>query len=187
LLVRATDEARIPVISELIAIDSMALSCAAEVVSRSYVEIRDRYSDGIQVPTKDKGRVLRAFSENVLEAAKVGSLFKLNRSGFILWTMARVAPRKCPELFNVFKASDPTLDQFALLFLGGSWDSTKGDSYSLPRDTSLHEVYCPLADLKSHATARLRDASLQYPERAAWRSVVEGNCLYGVDGTVARR
>lgn len=187
LLAGATNRTRIPAISVLIAMDSMALSCAAEVVSRSYVEIRDRYSDGIQVPTKDKGKVLRAFSENVLEAAKVRNLFKLNRSGFILWTMARVAPEKCPELFSVFKASDPSLDQFALLFLGGSWDSTKGDSYSLPRDTSLHEVYCPLADLKAHATARLLDASLQYPERAAWRSVVEGNCLYGVDGTVARR
>lgn len=187
LLAGATDKKRIPAISELIAMDSMALSCAAEVVSRSYVEVRDRYSDGIQVPTKDKGRVLRAFSENVLGAAKAGNLLKLNHSGFILWTMARVAPRKCPELFSVLKASDPTLDQFALLFLGGSWDSTNGDSYSLPRDASLHEVYCPLADFKSHATVRLLDASLQYPARAAWRSVVEGNCLYGIDGTVARR
>lgn len=187
LLAGATDKERIPAVSELIAMDSIALSCAAEVVSRSYVEVRDRYSDGIQVPTKDKDRVIRAFSENVLEAAKSGKLFKLNRAGFILWTMARVAPRKCPELFSILKASDPTLDQFALLFLGGSWDSTNGDSYSLPRDTSLHEVYCPLADFKSHAAARLLDANLQYPERAAWRSVVEGNCLYGVDGTVARR
>lgn len=56
----------------------------------------------------------------------------------------------------------------ALCYLGGSWDSTKGTSYNLPRDASLHEVYCPLGDFKSHAAIRLQDANLQYPERAAW-------------------
>ncbi len=186
LLARATDKERIPAISKLIAIDSLALSCAAEVVTQSYVPGRDRYSDGIEVLDKDKDKVLRAFSENVLEAAKLEKLLKMNHAGFILWTMARVAPKECPVLFNILKASDPTLDQFALNFLGGSWDSTKGDSYSLPRDTSLHEVYCPLADFKSHAIARLQDENLQFPELAAWRSVVEGSCLYGIDGTEVR-
>jgi hypothetical protein len=186
LLARATDKERIPAISKLIAIDSLALSCAAEVVSRNYVPGRDRYPDGIELLEEDKGKVLQAFSENVLEAANLDKLLKMNQAGFILWTMARVAPKECPKLFNILKASDSTLDQFALYFLGGNWDSTKGDSYSLPRDTSLHEVYCPLADFKSHAIARLQDENLQYPERAAWRSVIEGNCLYGIDGTEAR-
>ena len=109
------------------------------------------------------------------------------QSGFIMWTMSRVAPEKCPAIFNALQVLDPTLDSFALCYLGGSWDSTNGTSYSLPRDESLQEVYCPLADLKSHATKRLHDASLQYPARAAWRSVVEGKRLYGVDGSEYRR
>ena len=186
LLAGATDKGRIPAISKLIAMDSVALSCAAEVVNRSYVTGRDRYSEGIELLAKDKGKVLRTFSENVLEAARLEMLLKMNHAGFILWTMARVAPQECPALFSVLRASDPTLDRFALYYLGGSWDSTKGNSYSLPRDASLHEVYCPLAEFKSHAAARLQDASLQYPERAAWRSVVEGKSFYGVDGTEAK-
>jgi len=185
LLAGATNKERIPTISKLIAIDSVALSCAAEVVARSYIPDRNRYSDGIKLLEEDKDGILRTFSENVLNAARLEKLLKTNNGGFILWTMARVAPKDCPALFGILKASDPTLDQFALYFLGGRLDSTKGESYSLPRDESLHEVYCPLSDLKSHATARLQDENLQYPERAAWRSVVEGSRLYGIDGTEA--
>lgn len=187
LLAEATDKERIFAISKLIATDSVALSCAAEVVNRSYVKGRDRYSDGIELLTGDKDKVLQAFSQNVLEAARLEKLLTMNHAGFILWTMAQVVPQDCPALFSVLSTSDPTLDQFALCYLGGDWDSTKGYSYGLPRDASLHEVYCPLADFKSHATARLQDVSLQYPERAAWRSVVEGNRLYGIDGTETRR
>lgn len=186
LLINAKSKQSASEISELIAMDSMALSCAAEVVTRSCVADRDRYSDGIKLPEESKDKVLQIFSGNVLAAAKTGTLFEKNRVGFILWTMARVAPQECPALFGVMKEADPTLDRFALHYLGGSWDSSKGDSYSLPRDTSLHEVYCPLADFKSHAVERLRDASVQYPERAAWRSVIEGKSLYGIDGAEAK-
>lgn len=186
LLAGATSKERIPAIARLIATDSEALSCAAEVVTRSYVPGRDQYSDDIKLEENDKVEILKTFSENVLKAARINALLKMNNAGFILWTMARVVPNECPALFSILRTLDPTLDQFALNYLGGSWDSTKGNSYGLPRDTSLHEVYCPLTDLKLHATARLQDLSLQYPERAAWRSIVEGNHLYGVDGTEAR-
>lgn len=125
----------------------------------------------------DKDALLRHFLFRIASAVKLNDHSSDGR---------KVAPKACPGLFDILKASDPTLDQFALYFLGGSWDSTKGESYRLPRDTSLHEVYCPLADFKSHATARLQDQNLQYPERAAWRSVVEGSSLYGIDGTEAR-
>ncbi|WP_390348801.1 hypothetical protein ACFJIS_14595 [Variovorax boronicumulans] len=187
LLVKVMDKERAPAISESIAMDPVALSCAAEVVTRSYVADRDRYSDGIKLLAKSKGKVLRNFSGNVLEAARAGKLLEKNQAGFILWTMARVAPQECPALFSVLRASDPTLDRFALHYLGGSWDSTKGSSYSLPRDAALHEAYCSLADFRSHAAARLQDASLHYPERAAWRSVFEGKSLYGIDGTESNR
>lgn len=184
LMVMAMDKDRFPAISELIATDSLALSCAAEIVSRSYV--RDRVSDDMRLPTESKAAVLRAYSDNVLEAAKTGVLLNKIQSGFILWTMSRVAPEKCPAIFNALQALDPTLDRFALCYLGGSWDSTNGTSYSLPRDKSLQEVYCPLVDFQSHAAERLQDPSLQYPARAAWRSVVEGKSFYGVDGSEAR-
>lgn len=186
LLVQATDKERILTISKLIAEDPKALSCAAEVVKRGYLDDGDLYSDGIGLAANDKEEVLRAFADNVFKAGESGSLLKMNHAGFILWTMARVASQKCPALFSFLKKSDSTLDQFALCFLGGRWDSTKGTSYSLPSDASLREAYCPLADLKSHATRRLQDAHLNYPERAAWRSVVEENRLYGIDGTEAR-
>lgn len=187
LLVGAIDKEQMCAVAERIAMDSVALSCAAEIVTRSYVSERGRYSDGIKLPNKGKSKVLRAFSANVLDAAKAGHIFEKNHAGFILWTIARLAPEACPSLFSVLKEADPTLDRFALHYLGGSWDSTKGTSYNLPSDESLHEVYCPLAEFKAHAAERLQDPLLQNPERAAWRSIIEGKSLYGVDGTEAER
>lgn len=187
LLVGAIAKERMGTVAEQIAMDSVALSCAAEIAMRSYVQGRNRYSEGIELPGKGKIKVLRAFSSNVLDAARNGNLFEMNNPGFILWTMARLVPKECPDLFVVLKESDPTLDDFARHYLGGSWDSTKGDSYSLPRDESLREVYCPLAAFKAHAAERLRDTGILNPERAAWRSVVEGKRLYGVDGSEAER
>lgn len=185
LLVSSMDKERISTISEAIAMDPEALSCAADIVMQSYVEDGDRYSDRIKLPAESKDKVLPTFTTNVIESARTGHLLEKNNAGYILWTMARVAPQECPALFYALKQMDPTLDRFALHYLGGGWDSANGSSYRLPRDEALHEVYCPLSDFKSHADARLQDANLQYPERAAWRSVVEGKCLYGIDGTEA--
>lgn len=100
--------------------------------------------------------------------------------------MSRVAPGECPRILDSLKAVDPTLDRFALHYLGGGWDSTNGTYYGLPRDTALHDVFCSLTDLESHASGRLQDASLHYPARAAWRAVIERKSLYGVDGTEVR-
>lgn len=187
LLVSAIDKDSMCAITERIATDPVALSCAAEIVTRSYVQGRDRYSDGIKLSAKSKRKILQDFSVNVLEAARAGVLFEKNHAGFVLWTMARLVPEKCPSLFNVLKEADPTLDHFVLHYLGGSWDSTKGASFCLPRDETLREVYCPLAELRAHAVGRLQDARLQNPTRAAWRSVVEDKSLYGVDGSEAER
>jgi hypothetical protein len=186
LLVSSMDKERISEISEAIAMDPDALSCAAEIVMRSYAKNSDRYSDHIKLPAESKDKVLLSFTANVIQSARTGHLLKKNNAGYILWTMARVAPKNCPILFSALKEMDPTLDQFALHYLGGSWDSTNGSSYRLPRDATLHEVYCSLDDFKSHAETRLQDTSLQYPGRAAWRSVVESKCLYGIDGSEAR-
>ena len=185
-LLRGTDESRLSVVAEKIATDPVALSCAAEIITQSYVEGRQKRPQEVTVPIESKARILEAFSSNILKASQDDVLFEKINPGFILWTLARLVPRVCPDVYEVLKAKDATLDQFALQFLGSSWDSTNGVAYSMPSDEALHSVYCPVEQFKAHAAERLKDASLVNPSRAAWRSVVEGKSLYGVDGSDTR-
>lgn len=187
MLVHATDKSRMSAIAERISLDSGALSCAAEIVTQSYLPGREQSFQQIVASAEAKTEILQTFASNVLKASESGRLFEMNNPGFTLWTMARAVPGACPEIFKALKAEDYTLDKFALQFLGGSRDSNKGAMYSLPRDETLHSVYCPVDEFKVHAAARLADQSLDYPAKAAWRSVVEGKRLYGVDGTEADR
>jgi hypothetical protein len=187
MLLHATDERRMSAIAERISLDAETLSCAAEIVTRSYLPGREQGFQQISASAEAKAEILRTFASNVLKASESGRLFEMNNPGFTLWTMARVVPSACPEIYKALQAEDHTLDKFALQFLGGRWDSTKGAVYSLPSDETLHSVYCPADEFKLHAAARLADQSLAYPAKAAWRSVVEGKSLYGVDGTEARR
>ena len=187
MLLKSVDSDRMDPLAEKIATDSRTLSCAAEIVTQSYVPQRRRYSEQLTAPTRARDAVLQAFAANVLQAAQEARLFQMNNPGFILWTLARSVPTDCPAIYAAVKAVQPSLDNFALEFLRNSWDSTNGQTYSLPRDESLHSVYCPLDDFKAHAASRLEDESLRNPAKAAWRSVVEGRNLYGVDGSEARR
>jgi hypothetical protein len=185
-LVQVVSADRARAVAELIANDPMSLSCAAEILTRSYVAGRDRDSDGLKLPPEIKVEILGRFSKNVLRSAKEGHLFGSNHTSFILWTMARLVPEECPGLFSVLKGEEPTLDKFALAYLAHSWDSY-GIAFSLPRDDTLNDVYCSLQELKEHAAVRLQDQSVQNPLRAAWRSVVEGRSIYGFDGSDANR
>ena len=187
MLLKSVDSDRMDPLAEKIATDSRTLSCAAEIVTQSYVPQRRRYSEQLTAPTRARDAVLQAFAANVLKAAQEDRLFQMNNPGFILWTLARSVPTDCPAIYAAVKAVQPSLDNFALEFLRNSWDSTNGQTYSMPRDESLHSVYCPLDDFKAHAASRLEDESLRNPAKAAWRSVVEGRNLYGVDGSEARR
>ncbi|WP_207402248.1 P-loop NTPase fold protein, partial [Acidovorax sp. SD340] len=187
MLLKSVDPDRTEALAERIATDSRTLSCAAEIVTQSYVPQRQRYSEQLTAPAGARDGVLQAFAANVLKAAKEDRLFQMNNPGFILWTLARSVPTDCPAVYAAVKAVQPSLDNFALEFLRNSWDSTNGQTYSLPRDESLHSVYCPIDDFKAHAASRLEDESLRNPGKAAWRSVVEGKNLYGVDGSEARR
>ena len=123
----------------------------------------------------------------MLKAAEEARLFQMNNPGFILWTLARSVPSACPAVYAAAKVRQPSLDNFAVEFLRNSWDASKGQTYSLPRDDSLHSVYLPIDDFKAHAASRLEDETLANPAKAAWRSVVEGKNLYGVDGSEANR
>ncbi|MDP2218859.1 MAG: P-loop NTPase fold protein [Hydrogenophaga sp.] len=187
MLLKSVAPDRMEALAERIAADSRTLSCAAEIVTQSYVPQRQRYSEQLTAPTGARDTVLQAFAANVLKAAQEDHLFQMNNPGFILWTLARSAPADCPAVYAAVKAVQPSLDNFALEFLRNSWDSTSGQTYSLPRDESLQSVYCPLVDFKAHAASRLEDETLRNPAKAAWRSVVEEKNLYGVDGSEARR
>lgn len=181
------DKSQIDALAEKIAGDLTALSCAAEIVDRSYFRRLEQSSMQFVASADSRENILQEFASNVLSAAKSGCLLKANSSGHILWTMARTAPQACPHVYQALKESDPNLDQFAMQFLGSSWDSTNGQKYCLPSDESLHSVFCPIEEFRAHAEARLTDQNLGYPARAAWRSVVEGKSFYGVHGTAARR
>jgi len=186
MLIRTMEKKRAAAISERIAIDAIALSCAAEIVTRSYVPGREVHSQQLTLPIENKDKVLQIFARNVLDAANRGLLFETNHAGYILWTMARVVPHTCPSLYKVLKDADVTLDQFALHYLGSSWD-LNGVVYSKPRDKNLHGVYCPEEEFQAHAEARLKDENLRNPARTAWQSVVEDKALYGSDGSEAHR
>jgi len=163
--------------------DSESLTCAAEILRRSYLASQERHAEYFKLGAEQREEVIEAFAKNALEAARNESLLDKNRSGFVLWTLGRLAPQVCSELFSVLKAIDPGLDRFAVEFLGSSWDSTKGRAFSLPDEESLVGAYCSLDNLKAHAQKRLKDSDLGYPVRAAWQSVVEGKRLYAVDGS----
>lgn len=186
-LVLATDKDQISAIAEKIATDSTALSCAAEIISEGYVEGRRNRSLQVMVSADSKEDILKAFAFNVLSASAHNLLFEKINPGSILWTTARLVPDVCPDIYKVLKTKDPMLDQFALAFLGSTWDSTNGTAYSMPSDEALLSAYCPIEQFKAHAAERLKDQSLTYPTRAAWRAVVEGKSLYGIDGTDTRR
>lgn len=186
-LLRSTEPGRMDGLAERIAKDPMTLSCAAEIVTRSYAPQRQHSSERLTAPADASERVLQTFAANVLKAAGEDRLFLKNNPGFILWTLARFVPSVCPAVYAAAKAVQPSLDGFALEFLRSSWDSTKGQSYSLPRDGSLHSVYFPIDEFKAHAASRLEDKTLTNPVKAAWRSVVEEKNLYGVDGSEANR
>ncbi len=186
-LLRSIEPGRMSAIAERIAKDPTTLSCAAEIVTQSYVPQRQRYSEQLTAPDEVRESVLQAYSSNVLRAAEEDRLFKMNNPAFILWTLARSVPSVCPAVYAAAKAAQPSLDSFAMEFLRNSWDASKGQTYSLPRDEALHSVYVPIEDFKAHAVSRLGDGSLENPAKAAWRSVVEGKNLYGVDGSEASR
>lgn len=186
-LLRSIEPSRMSAIAERIAKDPTTLSCAANIVTQSYVPPRQRYSEQLIAPDEGRESVLQAYSANVLRAVEEDRLFKMNNPGFILSTLARSVPSACPAVYAAAKTAQPSLDGFAMEFLRNSWDTIKGQTYSLPHDEALHSVYCPIEDFKGHAVSRLGDGSLENPEKAAWRSVVEGNILYGIDGSEANR
>ncbi|WP_130907565.1 P-loop NTPase fold protein [Pseudomonas sp. Sample_16] len=170
-----------------VAADPEALTCATEILRVSYVPNEKRYESDVLLEQDSKDKVIEAYTGNVLAAAEQQRLFEKNHPGRILWTVARLDSRICKKIFRIVEKSDGSLDQFALHFLGRSWDSSKGHAYGLPREEAVTTAYCSLRTLQRYASRRLEDPALGYPARAAWQSVIEGKSLYGVDGSDATR
>ncbi len=184
LVVKAAAPDQAASIAERIVVEPKGLTVAMELFTDSY--LADKENDGWMccVP-ESKAKLTDTLAKNILEAAKVGQLLTTCNPGFLLWRLSGVAPRVCPKVFAAIKSVDSTLDSFALAILGHSFDSTKGQRYSLPDDRSTVEAYCSLKELKKHANKRLADQALQLPALAAWRAVVEEKSVYGVDGSYA--
>lgn len=170
-------------IAEKIAQDPLSLSCAKEIIAQSYLQDYRIDYQALILPEKNKEKNLSKFAENLIVTASKDTLLKANSPGSILSIAARLIPSSCSEIFQILKKNDPTLDNFALHYLGSSWDSSKGRAYSLPKEISRLKAYCALEEFKSHAAERLTDGTLTNPTLAAWQSVIQGKELYGIDGT----
>lgn len=156
-----------------------------ELFAVSYVFDKEDKSN-LRCTPESKAQLADKLAKNILEAAKADRLLTTCNPGFLLWRLSGVAPGECPKVFAAIKSVDPSLDGFALAILSHSFDSTKGQRYSLTDDRSKVEAYCSLEELKEHAKKRLADEALKLPALAAWRAVVEEKSVYAVDGSYAR-
>lgn len=182
LLLKATDDDKKGMIAQKLVESSRALTVAAELVVDSYLSTRG--SDLI-APEGAKTPSLQVFFQNVLQASTSKNFFDIADPGYILWVLARAAPSG-DEVFQALRSADPTLDGFATHFLKHSFDSAKGQTYSLPDELDRLRAFCPIEEFQTHARERLADPNLDFPARAAWMAVVEGKKLYAVDGSEAR-
>ena len=187
-------------LAERLICDEEALSIAVAVAFESYEkEERDGDAEAVVRASADaQDQILKELGNNLEHAASSGALFEKLRPSINLWLAPRLVPEDCKRLFAGMKKQDPSLDRFVLALIPsldrfvlalmeGSFDSTKGQRYAVPKEVERIEAYVAMDFLKEHGAVRLQDETLGLPARAAWRAVVEGKEFYGVDGSVAHR
>ncbi|MBK1684090.1 KAP family P-loop NTPase fold protein [Rhodoferax fermentans] len=174
-------------IAEKIIKSRHALTVAANLIGRSYLWHKDEQPEPVTAASSCKESMLQTFATNVLETCKTGEIFATSNPGFVFFILARAIPYACRGVFKAIKTAAPNLDNFALELLRHSFDSNKGQTYSLPKDIVLLTAYCSLEKFKEHARLRLVNHDLKFPARAAWMSVIEGKALYGIDGSDSNR
>jgi hypothetical protein len=184
-LVAAVDASRAQEFARRICQDPRALSMASDILLNGWKPSRSNSS--IVCGTGNQPAAVASFVRNIISALANGTFWDRANPALILWAIARVAPESGPPIYDAMVKDDPSLDKFVIYFLKHSFSSDGGQAYSLPEDAAILDVFLPLAKLKKHAKKRLADATLQYPERAAWRSISENETIYGRDGRVARR
>lgn len=170
--------------------DAEALSIAVGVALASYVESEKdgEGGDGVRASPESKSRAVAELSRNLECAAASGDLFAKLSPGRILWFASLLlSPARCKALFRAIQQGDPSLDGFALGLMEGGFDSVKGRYYVIPKEVDRVEKYVAMDYLRQHAAERVKDGSMKYPARAAWRAVIEGKAFYGKDGSIAER
>lgn len=185
-LVKVAAPERATVVAEAIVSDPYAVTVAVQLFTDSYLAERDG-DTVLRCPLGARAKLATALSKNVLAAAREGRLLNTSNPGYVLWRLAEIAAKRCPEVFAALQSLDPSLDGFAMAILGSGSDSVKGRYYSLPDDQGKITAYCSIDSLKQHAEQRLSDPAVQFPSRAAWQSVLNGKKVYAVDGSLTRR
>lgn len=165
--------------------DPAALTMAATLINLSFLSGRDSEKYRVRAPLGLQVELINTFARNVAISIADNTLFMKASPGRILRTMARFEAESCPAIFQSISATDTSADDFVEIYLRGALDSVKGQQYSLPKDITEIEAFISIEKLKQIAEKRLSDSNLKYPVKAAWRSVVEGRSVYGIDGTVA--
>lgn len=181
-IIHASPELKVEDVGTAIIRDPDSLTMAAQVLTDSYIRPNSR-EEYITCPEALKEELFDAFAKNVMRAADNCRVLKTANFGWILWTLGGSRPQECKKIFEAISRCDPNLDKFAVSMFSHSYDSVKGRSFQMPNDTARVEAFSPLDFLVEHAKSRLDDPDLNYPERAAWRCIVEEKALYGLDGS----
>lgn len=179
------DDAFVGLLAKQIAQDEQALSTAANIALANHD--KSDAKDRLHVQEADLDNCRVQFAENVAQAVDADRFFKMSSPGYVLLCFSSIAPASCPAIFSAIKKKDPTLDTFALELLAHAFDSVKGQTYSLVEPIERLTAFVDLEEPERHAKQRLADTTLGYPARAAWRSVIEKQSLYGVDGSASSR
>lgn len=166
--------------------DEKALSVASRIVIMNFISDDREKLDYLKVPAEERGPALEAFANNVKNTAQNGDLFAKSTPDLVLWVLTRLTPEHCKLVFEAIQQTDPTLDSFVEAMLKGAFDSHKGQSYRLPKNLDELENFIAIDSLKLLAAERLKDETLGYPVRAAWRALLEEKCIYGKDGSENR-
>lgn len=173
-------------LAERILSDDMAVSVAARIAIMNFISDDRNQLDYLNVEAEHRESALDAFANNVKSAAQDGDLFAKATPDLVLWVLSRLRPGLCKPVFEAIEQMDPTLDNFVEAMLKGAFDSHKGQSYRLPKDLQELENFVAIDVLKLLAAERLKDETLNYPVRAAWRALLEEKCIYGKDGSENR-
>ncbi len=173
-------------IAKSITIDDRALSFAATVVA--YEKPNDGTSNSSRVVLDaTDGVAIATFGDNVLAAAKAGTLFNKSEPREILKAIALKAPIHGLAIFSAMKIEQPSLCNFITTVMQGSFDSTKGQIFSRPKQEAQITAFQPLDELIVHAKAQIADPATQNPERAAWTALIDDRSIYARDGTDAKQ
>lgn len=181
----ALNDFEVEQLAEKLITDAVGLTIAAKLINLSFGSGQDSQKYRVRASVGRQVELTSIFARNVEATIADNTLFLKASPGYVLMTMARFEAARCPAIFQSISINDSSTDSFIETYLRGILDSVKGQQYRLPKDVTELEAFTSLENLKQIATARLLDTNLGYPVKAAWRSVMEGCSIYGIDGTVA--